>query len=64
MNKTKTVSKKILSSFESKYKKNCLFVIPQDPNFEKAQLLKAFIQDVDGTKDETLQEVKRLSKAL
>jgi chromosome partitioning protein len=64
MNKTKTVSKKILSSFESKYIKNCLFVIPQDPNFEKAQLLKAFIQDVDGTKAETLQELKRLSKAL
>ena len=54
----------ILSTFEKSYKKTNLFVIPQDPNFEKAQLLKAFIQDIDGTKAETLQEVKRLAKTI
>lgn len=64
MNKQKTVSKKILNNFESKYTQENLFVIPQDPNFEKAQLLKAFIQDVDGTKAETLQEIKRLAGTL
>jgi chromosome partitioning protein len=64
MNKQKSISKMILSTFEKSYKKTNLFVIPQDPNFEKAQLLKAFIQDIDGTKAETLQEVKRLAKTI
>ena len=64
MNKTKTVSKSILKSFETKYTHDNLFVIPQEPNFEKAQLLKAFLQDVEGTKKETLQELQRLAKGL
>ncbi|MCQ2387840.1 MAG: ParA family protein [Clostridia bacterium] len=64
MNKTKSVSKLVLKNFESKYTQENLFVIPQDPNFEKAQLLRAFIQDVDGTKAETLQEIKRLAGTL
>lgn len=64
MNKQKTISKKLLETFEAKYKQENLFVIPQDPSFEKAQLLKVFIQDIDGTKAETLQEVKRLANSL
>lgn len=62
MNKQKIIAKKILNNFESKYTDENLFVIPQDPNFEKSQLLKVFVQDLEGSKKETLQEIQRLAE--
>lgn len=64
MNRQKTVAKTILNNFESKYTNENLFVIPLEPNFEKSQLLKAFLQDVEGTKKETLQELARIATSL
>lgn len=64
MNYSKSVAKSILANFESKYDREKLFVIPQDPNFEKAQIFKVFPQDLDGTKKETLQEITRIAEGL
>lgn len=61
MNRQKSICKTLLKAFENKYNPDNLYVIPQDPNFEKAQIIKKFIQDVDGTKPETLQEIKRIA---
>jgi len=64
LNKQKTVSREMLNVFEKVYKDCNIYLIPTDPNFEKAQLTNKFIQEYAGAKSDTLQKIKEIAEAI
>jgi len=63
-NNQKTISKKVLTLFEEAFGNMQLFIIPTEPNFEKAQFNNKFVQELSDTKKDTIQTIIEISNNL